>query len=179
PACASGIAGHPCRLRQRTDAYRRRRHGRRPAVRMEPARRDRHRSSQSRVAARSGIRRRGAGRRGSAGGRRCTGNRDAAVRGVMTDPSPGRPWRTIVVDDERLARQTLRLLLEREADFTIVAECGHGADAIEAIRRERPDVLFLDVQMPEVDGLEVLRRLEPGAVPAVIFVTAFDRYALQ
>jgi two-component system LytT family response regulator len=89
------------------------------------------------------------------------------------------PWRTVVVDDEPLARHTMRLLLSREDDFAIVAECSHGADAIEAIRRERPDVLFLDVQMPEVDGFEVLRRLEPGAVPVVIFVTAFDRYALQ
>ena len=97
----------------------------------------------------------------------------------MTRTSPAGPWRTIVVDDEPLARQTLRRLLAREEDFAIVAECGHGADAIEAIGRERPDVLFLDVQMPEVDGFEVLRRLEPGAVPAVIFVTAFDRYALQ
>lgn len=97
----------------------------------------------------------------------------------MTGASPGGPWRTVVVDDEPLARQTLRLLLAREADFAIVAECGHGADAIDAIRRECPDVLFLDVQMPEVDGFEVLRRLEPGTVPAVIFVTAFDRYALQ
>jgi two-component system LytT family response regulator len=89
------------------------------------------------------------------------------------------PWRAVVVDDEPLARQTMRLLLAREDDFAIVAECSHGADAIEVIRRERPDVLFLDVQMPEVDGFEVLRRLEPGAVPVVIFVTAFDRYALQ
>lgn len=102
----------------------------------------------------------------------------------MTPDSPaaaaaGGPWRTVVVDDEPLARQTMRLLLAREDDFAIVAECSHGADAIEAIRRERPDVLFLDVQMPEVDGFEVLRRLEPGAVPVVIFVTAFDRYALQ
>jgi two-component system, LytTR family, response regulator len=97
----------------------------------------------------------------------------------MTRTSPAGPWRTIVVDDEPLARQTLRLLLAREDDFAIVAECGHGADAIRAIRRVRPDLLLLDVQMPEVDGFEVLRRLEPDAVPAVIFVTAFDRYALQ
>jgi len=89
------------------------------------------------------------------------------------------PWRTIVVDDEPLARQTLRLLLSREKDFRVVAECGHGADAIAAIRRERPDVLFLDVQMPEVDGFEMLRRLGAGAVPALVFVTAFDRYALD
>jgi two-component system LytT family response regulator len=97
----------------------------------------------------------------------------------MTCTPPSRPWRAIVVDDEPLARQTLRLLLAREADFAIVAECSHGAEAIDAIRGERPDVLFLDVQMPEVDGFDVLRRLEPDAVAAVIFVTAFDRYALQ
>src|SRR5688572_21420435 len=97
----------------------------------------------------------------------------------MNLDSPAGPWRTIVVDDEPLARQTLQLLLAREKDFATVAECSHGADAIEAIRRERPDVLFLDVQMPEVDGFEVLRRLEPGTLPAVIFVTAFDRYAVQ
>jgi two-component system LytT family response regulator len=88
-------------------------------------------------------------------------------------------WRTIVVDDEPLARQTLRLLLQRETDFTLIAECAHGAEAIDAIRRERPEVLFLDVQMPEVDGFDVLRHLGADAVPAVIFVTAFDRYALR
>ena len=89
------------------------------------------------------------------------------------------PWRTVIVDDEPLARQTLRLLLDRERDFRIVAECSHGAGAIEAIRRERPDALFLDVQMPEGDGFEVLRQLQATSVPAVIFVTAFDRYALR
>jgi len=90
-----------------------------------------------------------------------------------------RPWRTIVVDDEPLARQTLRLLIAHEQDFTLVAECGHGTDAIDAVRREHPDVLFLDVQMPELDGFEVLRHLAPLTVPAVIFVTAFDHYALR
>jgi two-component system, LytTR family, response regulator len=88
-------------------------------------------------------------------------------------------WRAIIVDDEPLARQTLRLLLAREQDFTIVAECGHGAAAVAAIRRERPDVLFLDVQMPEFDGFEVLRQIGPSSVPAIIFVTAFDQYALR
>jgi two-component system LytT family response regulator len=92
---------------------------------------------------------------------------------------PAQSWKTIVVDDEPLARQTLRLLLGREADFILVSECAHGAEAIDAIRRERPDVLFLDVQMPEVDGFDVLRHLGPDAVPAIIFVTAFDRYALR
>jgi two-component system LytT family response regulator len=104
---------------------------------------------------------------------------NAAIRALVSGTRPPSPWRTIVVDDEPLARETLRLLLADEEDFAIVAECAHGADAIEAIRRERPDVLFLDIQMPEVDGFEVLRRVDADAVPAVIFVTAFDRYALQ
>ena len=81
--------------------------------------------------------------------------------------------------DEPLARHTLRLLLGRSVDFAVAAECSSGAEAVDAVRRERPDVLFLDVQMPEVDGFEVLRRLEPDAAPTVVFVTAFDRYALQ
>lgn len=89
------------------------------------------------------------------------------------------PWRTLVVDDEPLARQTLRFLLAREQDFALIAECAHGAEAIEAVRRFRPDVLFLDVQMPEVDGFEVLRHIGSDAVPAIIFVTAFDQYALR
>jgi two-component system, LytTR family, response regulator len=97
----------------------------------------------------------------------------------MRRTSPAGPWRAVIVDDEPLARQTLRLLLAREEDFPVVAECGHGAEGIDAVHRERPDVLFLDVQMPEVDGFEVLRRLEPGSASVVIFVTAFDRYALQ
>ena len=97
----------------------------------------------------------------------------------MNHPLPAGPWRTVVVDDEPLARQTLRVLLSREQDFEVVAECSHGADAVTVIQGERPDVLFLDVQMPEVDGFEVLRRVDAGSVPAVIFVTAFDRYALQ
>jgi len=96
----------------------------------------------------------------------------------MTHSTTG-PWRAIIVDDEPLARQTVRLLLAHEQDFKIVAECGHGKEAIEAIRRERPDVLFLDVQMPEVDGFEVLRQIGPGSVPAIVFVTAFDQYALK
>jgi two-component system LytT family response regulator len=84
-----------------------------------------------------------------------------------------------VVDDEPLARRSLRLLLARQEDFTLIAECGDAGDAIKAIRRERPDVLFLDVQMPEVDGFDVLRHLGRVTVPAIVFVTAFDQYALR
>src|SRR5262245_53690046 len=144
---------------------------------MEPERRDRDWTSKSGVAAGGGVRRRGRpGRRSTGGGRRSR-HGDAAVLALVIDDALVGPWRTIVVDDEPLARQTLRLLLAREPDFPIVAECGHGADAIDAVRRERPDVLFLDVQMPEVDGFEVLRHLGSVAVPAIVFVTAFDQYA--
>jgi two-component system, LytTR family, response regulator len=97
----------------------------------------------------------------------------------MSRRSPSGPWRAIVVDDEPLARQSLRLLLAREDDFVIVAECGHGAEGVDAIHRERPDVLFLDVQMPELDGFDMLNQLGRETAPAIVFVTAFDRYALR
>jgi two-component system LytT family response regulator len=85
----------------------------------------------------------------------------------------------VVVDDEPPARETLRLLLAGEKDFEIVAQCGHGQEALAAIARERPDALFLDVRMPAMDGFEVLRRLSAETLPLVVFVTAFDRYAPQ
>jgi two-component system LytT family response regulator len=88
-------------------------------------------------------------------------------------------WRAVIVDDEPPARQTLRMLLGREKDFAIAAECGHGRDAIDAVAATRPDVLFLDVRMPGLDGLAVLRELGADAVPAVVFVTAYDCYATQ
>ena len=89
------------------------------------------------------------------------------------------PWRVLIVDDEPPARDTLRLLLSGHPDFVIVAECAHGEEAIAAVRRESPDVLFLDVQMPGLDGFEVLRTLGVASVPALVFVTAYDRYALR
>ena len=97
----------------------------------------------------------------------------------MTDANPAGPWRVVVVDDEPPARQTLRLLLGREKDFTLVAECGHGQEAVAAVTRERPDVLFLDVRMPGMNGFDVLREIGGDALPAVVFVTAYDQYAPQ
>ena len=97
----------------------------------------------------------------------------------MTTRPAGPPWRTVIVDDEPPARQTLRLLLQRHPEFTIVAECAHGEDAIASVRAEAPDALFLDVQMPGLDGFDVLRAIGPTAVPALVFVTAFDQYALR
>jgi two-component system LytT family response regulator len=87
--------------------------------------------------------------------------------------------RGLLIDDEPLARERLRKLLENEADVELVGECADGASALAAIRREAPDLVFLDVQMPELDGFGVLAQLDPGRRPAVIFVTAHDQFALK
>lgn len=87
--------------------------------------------------------------------------------------------RVIIVDDEPLARDRLRSLLSKESDIQIVAECGDGREAVAAVQRENPDVLFLDIQMPELDGFGVLAQLKGGKMPLVIFVTAFDEFAVK
>lgn len=91
----------------------------------------------------------------------------------------GQKIRALIVDDEPLARRRLRRLLARDTEVEIVAECGNGRDAIAAIRNLNPDLLLLDVQMPEVDGFDVLESIEPRLMPLVIFVTAYDQYALR
>ena len=88
------------------------------------------------------------------------------------------PVRVAVVDDEPLARRTLRVLLDPVDGVEVVGEAGNGAEAVELIRDSAPDLVFLDVQMPEMDGFEVLKALGPAA-PAVIFVTAFDEHAVN
>ena len=93
----------------------------------------------------------------------------------MTEPR----LRALVVDDEPLARQTLRSLLEREEDVEVVGECGDGPAAVEALRMGRPDLLFLDIQIPELDGFGVLREVRDLQVPAVVFVTAFGHHAVK
>ncbi len=87
--------------------------------------------------------------------------------------------RTLIVDDEAPARLRLRQLLKDEADFQIVGECANGKQAIAAIEKEHPDLVFLDVQMPRLTGLDVCAALGVGPMPLVIFVTAYDQYALQ
>ena len=87
--------------------------------------------------------------------------------------------RVLLVDDEAVARQRMRRYLALDDSLSIVGECGDGISAVNAIRSLRPDIVLLDVQMPELDGFGVLRALSPKEWPAVIFVTAFDRYALQ
>jgi two-component system LytT family response regulator len=87
--------------------------------------------------------------------------------------------RTLIVDDEPLARERVRLLLERETDVEIVGESGDGHEALSAIQSLSPDLIFLDIQMPELDGFGMLAQLDPAHLPAVIFVTAFDQFALR
>ena len=85
--------------------------------------------------------------------------------------------RAVIVDDEPLARKRIYDLLRKDSEIEVVGECGSGNAAIELIEREKPALLFLDVQMPEANGLDVLEAAQ-GTVPAVIFVTAYDKYAL-
>lgn len=87
--------------------------------------------------------------------------------------------RAVVVDDEPLARSNLKVLLGRDPDVELVSECGSGAEALKEIRKKRPELVFLDVQMPEVDGFDVLEQLGADMPPALVFVTAYDQYALQ
>lgn len=87
--------------------------------------------------------------------------------------------RTIIVDDEPLARRGIRAQLENERDFDVIADCRNGQEAVQAIAAQSPDLVFLDVQMPEVDGFGVVDAIGPDRMPAVIFVTAYDRYALR
>ncbi|MSU48978.1 MAG: response regulator transcription factor [Opitutus sp.] len=87
--------------------------------------------------------------------------------------------RAIIVDDEPAARRGVRLLLERDEGVEVVGEAATGTEAADLIRREKPDLAFLDVQMPGSDGFEALSRLDPAIVPAVVFVTAYDEHALR
>ena len=92
--------------------------------------------------------------------------------------SPGR-IRAPVVDDEPLARSNLTVLLRSDPEIEVVRECGSGMEAIAEIRGSKPDLVFLDVQMPECDGFDVLEMLGGELPPAVVFVTAYDQYALR
>ncbi len=87
--------------------------------------------------------------------------------------------RTVIVDDEPLAREGVRMMLETDSEISVVAECANGREALSAITVQKPDLIFLDVQMPEMGGFEVLESVGAEAAPQVIFVTAYDKYALQ
>jgi two-component system LytT family response regulator len=89
------------------------------------------------------------------------------------------PLRVVVVDDEPLARTGMRDLLARDPELEVVAQCADGREAVRAIGALRPDLVLLDVQMPEMDGFEVLREIGAERMPLVVFVTAYDRFALR
>jgi two-component system LytT family response regulator len=91
--------------------------------------------------------------------------------------TPDKILRAVLADDEELARRVLREYLSHEPDIEIAAECSNGFEAVKAVNELKPDVVFLDVQMPKLDGFEVLELIDCRA--AVVFVTAFDRYAMR
>lgn len=97
----------------------------------------------------------------------------------MTGAAPRKRLRVLVVDDELLGRERVAALLRQEADVEIVGMVDNGNDAVEAIRAERPDVVFLDYQMPGRTGFDVVREVGPANMPVTIFVTAYDQHALE
>lgn len=88
-------------------------------------------------------------------------------------------FRVLVVDDELLARQRILHLLEKEADFRVVGECANGVEAVKAIEDLAPDLVFLDIQMPELDGFGVVETLGTDRMPTTLFVTAYDQHAMK
>jgi two-component system LytT family response regulator len=93
-------------------------------------------------------------------------------------PAEG-PLTVVVVDDEPLARRRLARLLKKDATIDVVAQCAGGRAAVDEIRQQRPDLVFLDIQMPDLDGFAVVEAIGPEQMPAVVFVTAYDEYALR
>jgi two-component system, LytTR family, response regulator len=87
--------------------------------------------------------------------------------------------RALIVDDEPLARQNIRLLLCEDPEIELIGECGSGAEAVKAIQKHSPELLFLDIQMPLMSGFEVLEKIDAERIPAIVFVTAFDQYAIR
>jgi two-component system LytT family response regulator len=87
--------------------------------------------------------------------------------------------RALIVDDEVYARQEMETLLKETGEFIVAGKCANAFEAMQAINREKPDVLFLDVQMPVINGFELLSMIDEAAMPRVVFVTAYDEYALK
>jgi two-component system, LytTR family, response regulator len=90
-----------------------------------------------------------------------------------------RKLRTLLVDDEALSRRGLELRLRMAADIEIIGQCINGREALESIREQKPDLVFLDIQMPGLSGFDVLAELQPHELPMIVFVTAYDRFAVQ
>jgi len=97
----------------------------------------------------------------------------------MSTTTSAAPITTIIVDDEELARRGIELRLAEHADFRVVAHCATGTEALAAIAREQPQLMFLDIQMPGLSGFDVIAQIPQESLPIVVFVTAFDKYALD
>jgi two-component system LytT family response regulator len=108
---------------------------------------------------------------------------EPSINPLREQPSSERPngsaIRVIIADDERLARKKLRILLDSESQVEVVAECPNGRQTVSAIRSFRPDMLLLDIQMPDLNGFEVLSELSSDEMPQVIFTSAYDQYAIR
>lgn len=89
------------------------------------------------------------------------------------------PITAIVADDEPLARKKIRRFLEDEKDINIIGECGNGREAVEAVKKFRPVLLFLDIEMPEMNGIEVIKEIPAEKMPLIVFITAYDQYAVK
>ena len=89
------------------------------------------------------------------------------------------PIRALIADDEALARKFIRRMLKDDRDFEVIGECSNGKETVAMIRKESPDVVFLDVQMPEMDGLAVLESIGIERLPEIIFTTAYEQYAIR
>ena len=92
---------------------------------------------------------------------------------------PTAKWRVLIADDEPAARRGVRQLLAPHSEFEVVGECRDGGEVLSALDRMTPDVVFLDIQMPEVSGFEVIRRRTPDRMPIVVFLTAYDQFAIR
>ncbi len=90
-----------------------------------------------------------------------------------------KPIRTLIVDDEELCRKGIRMLLAKDNAFHILGECANGKDAIREIKTQNPEVVFLDIKMPEISGFDVLKRIHPDKWPMIVFVTAYDEHAVK
>src|SRR5262245_44331604 len=90
-----------------------------------------------------------------------------------------RPISALIVEDEPLGRAVIRELLRTDSEVSVIGECGNGHDALLMIERKQPDIVFLDIRMPEIDGFDVLAALPRHRIPVVVFVTAYDEYAVR